>query len=49
MIWLLHPWLGVLAFLGAALLFALALASEIAMRAPLRAANERWLAAQQTR
>ena len=47
-LWLLHPWLGVLAFLGAALLFALALASEIAMRAPLRAANERWMAAQQT-
>ena len=44
---MLHPWLGVLAFLGAALLFALALASEIVMRA-LRAANERWMAAQQT-
>ena len=44
-IWLLHPWLGVLAFLSAALLFALALASEIVMRAPLREANERWMAA----
>ena len=45
-IWLLHPWLGVLALLGAVLLFALALGSEIVMRAPLGEANERWLAAQ---
>jgi PrtD family type I secretion system ABC transporter len=43
---LLHPWLGALAFLGAVLLFALALGSEIVMRAPLGEANERWLAAQ---
>jgi ATP-binding cassette subfamily C protein/ATP-binding cassette subfamily C exporter for protease/lipase/ATP-binding cassette subfamily C protein EexD len=45
-IWLMHPWLGVLALLGALLLFALAFGSEILMRAPLGAANERWLAAQ---
>ena len=45
-IWLLHPWLGVLALLGAVVLFALALGSEIVMRAPLGEANERWLAAQ---
>ena len=45
-IWLLHPWLGALALLGAVLLFALALGSEIVMRAPLGEANERWLAAQ---
>ena len=38
-IWMLHPWLGVLALLAAGLLFALALASEIVMRAPLREAN----------
>jgi PrtD family type I secretion system ABC transporter len=47
-IWMLHPWLGVLAFLAAVLLLALALASEILMRAPLREANERWLAAHQS-
>ena len=47
-IWMLHPWLGVLALLAAGLLFALALASEIVMRAPLREANERWMAAQQS-
>jgi PrtD family type I secretion system ABC transporter len=46
-IWMLHPWLGVLAFLAAVLLLALALASELVMRAPLREANERWLAAHQ--
>jgi ABC-type protease/lipase transport system fused ATPase/permease subunit len=40
-IWLLHPWLGVLALLGAVLLFALALGSEIVMRVPLGEANER--------
>ena len=45
-IWLLHPWLGVLALLGAALLFALALGSEVVMRAPLGEANERWMTAQ---
>lgn len=45
-IWLLHPWLGMLALLGAVLLFALALGSEMVMRAPLGAANERWMAAQ---
>jgi ATP-binding cassette subfamily C protein/ATP-binding cassette subfamily C exporter for protease/lipase/ATP-binding cassette subfamily C protein EexD len=45
-IWLLHPWLGVLALLGTVLLFALALGSEIVMRAPLAEAHERWMAAQ---
>jgi ATP-binding cassette subfamily C protein/ATP-binding cassette subfamily C exporter for protease/lipase/ATP-binding cassette subfamily C protein EexD len=45
-IWLLHPWLGVLALLAAVVLFALALGSEIVMRAPLGEANERWMAAQ---
>jgi ATP-binding cassette subfamily C protein/ATP-binding cassette subfamily C exporter for protease/lipase/ATP-binding cassette subfamily C protein EexD len=45
-IWLLHPWLGVLAFLAAVLLFALALGSEMAMRTLLGEANERWTAAQ---
>ena len=45
-IWLLHPWLGVLALLGAAFLFALALGSEVVMRTPLGEANERWMAAQ---
>jgi ATP-binding cassette subfamily C protein/ATP-binding cassette subfamily C exporter for protease/lipase/ATP-binding cassette subfamily C protein EexD len=46
-IWMLHPWLGALALLAAVLLLALALAGEMVMRAPLRAANERWLAAHQ--
>ena len=45
-IWLLHPWLGVLALLGTVLLFALALGNEVVMRTPLGEANERWLAAQ---
>jgi len=45
-IWLLHPWLGVLALLSAALLFALALANELLTRAPLAAAGQAWLAAQ---
>ena len=45
-IWLLHPWLGVLALFGGALLLGLALGSELVMRAPLGAANERWMAAQ---
>ncbi|MGH6905614.1 MAG: type I secretion system permease/ATPase, partial [Geminicoccaceae bacterium] len=37
-IWLLHPWLGALALGGAAVLFALALANELAARGPVRAA-----------
>jgi ATP-binding cassette subfamily C protein/ATP-binding cassette subfamily C exporter for protease/lipase/ATP-binding cassette subfamily C protein EexD len=45
-IFLLHPWLGVLALLSAVLLFALALSSEMVMRAPLGEANEHWMAAQ---
>jgi PrtD family type I secretion system ABC transporter len=47
-IWLLHPWLGVLALFGGALLLALALGSESVMRAPLGEANERWMAAQRS-
>jgi PrtD family type I secretion system ABC transporter len=45
-IWLLHPWLGALALASSALLLALALANELAMRAPLKQAGERWLHAQ---
>jgi PrtD family type I secretion system ABC transporter len=45
-IWLLHPWLGVLALLGTVLLFGLALGSEMVMRTSLGEANERWMAAQ---
>ena len=45
-IWLLHPWLGLLALGAALLLFALALMNEVATRAPLREANEQQLSAQ---
>lgn len=45
-IWLLHPWLGMLALLSAALLFALALANELLTRAPLAGASQAWLTAQ---
>jgi PrtD family type I secretion system ABC transporter len=45
-IWLLHPWLGMLALLSAALLFALALANELLTRAPLAGAGQAWLTAQ---
>lgn len=43
-IYLFHPWLGILATLGAIVIFALALASEAAVRAPLREAGQsaRW-------
>ncbi|HEX5077664.1 MAG TPA: type I secretion system permease/ATPase, partial [Geminicoccaceae bacterium] len=45
-IWLLHPWLGVLALLSALLLFTLALANELLTRAPLASASQAWLTAQ---
>ena len=45
-IWLLHPWLGGLALASATLLFALALANELATRGPLKAASEVAIAAQ---
>jgi PrtD family type I secretion system ABC transporter len=45
-IWLLHPWLGILALLSAALLFGLALANELLTRAPLADASQAWLTAQ---
>ena len=38
-IFLLHPWLGLLALVGAALLFAFALANDFATRSPLQKAN----------
>jgi PrtD family type I secretion system ABC transporter len=45
-IWLLHPWLGMLAVVSAAVLFGLALANELATRAPLSGAGQASLAAQ---
>lgn len=45
-IWLLHPWLGVLALISAAVLFGLALANDLVTRAPLSSANHAWIAAQ---
>jgi ABC-type protease/lipase transport system fused ATPase/permease subunit len=45
-IWLLHPWLGMLALASAVLLFSLALANELAMRGPLGEAGELWVEAQ---
>jgi PrtD family type I secretion system ABC transporter len=45
-IWLLHPWLGMLALVSAALLFGLALANELATRAPLAGAGQAWLTGQ---
>jgi len=45
-IWLLHPWLGMLALFSAVLLFALALANELTTRAPLAGAGQAWLAGQ---
>jgi len=45
-IWLLHPWLGMLAVVSAAVLFGLALANELATRAPLGGAGQASLAAQ---
>ena len=45
-IWLLHPWLGMLALGAAFVLFSLALVNELATRAPLREANEHQMAAQ---
>jgi ATP-binding cassette subfamily C protein/ATP-binding cassette subfamily C exporter for protease/lipase/ATP-binding cassette subfamily C protein EexD len=45
-IWVLHPWLGMLALVGAALLFTLALANELLTRAPLAGAGQAWLTGQ---
>jgi PrtD family type I secretion system ABC transporter len=45
-IWLVHPWLGMLALISAALLFGLALANELVTRAPLAGASQAWLTAQ---
>jgi PrtD family type I secretion system ABC transporter len=45
-IWLLHPWLGMLALAAAVLLFAVAVANELTTRAPLREANRRSVEAQ---
>ncbi|MGH6913880.1 MAG: type I secretion system permease/ATPase, partial [Geminicoccales bacterium] len=45
-IWLLHPWLGVLALISAVILFGLAVANELVTRGPLGSANQAWVAAQ---
>jgi ATP-binding cassette, subfamily C, type I secretion system permease/ATPase len=45
-IWLLHPWLGMLALISAVVLFSLALANELVTRAPLADAGWAGLAAQ---
>jgi ATP-binding cassette, subfamily C, type I secretion system permease/ATPase len=47
-IWLLHPWLGMLAVISAGLLFGLALANELTTRAPLAGASQAWLAGQRS-
>jgi PrtD family type I secretion system ABC transporter len=44
-IYLLHPVLGAIALAGAVVLFLLAVANEMATRAPLKAANEQWVKA----
>ena len=44
-IWMLHPWLGMLALASAVLLFLLGLANELATRRPLRSANRDRVAA----
>ncbi len=38
-VFMLHPWLGVLSLIGAILLFAIAIANEIVTRGPLMRAN----------
>ncbi|MCW2242389.1 type I secretion system permease/ATPase [Azospirillum canadense] len=40
LIWIVHPWLGILAFVAALLLSLLAVANEVATRAPLQEANQ---------
>jgi PrtD family type I secretion system ABC transporter len=45
-IWLLHPWLGVLALISAAVLFGLALVNNLVTRSPLSSANQASVAAQ---
>ena len=45
-IWLLHPWLGMLAVISAVVLFSLALTNELVTRAPLADASRAGLAAQ---
>lgn len=40
-VWLLHPWLGVVALVSAVVLFLVALANELTTRKPLRDANRR--------
>ena len=44
-IWMLHPWLGLLALGSAILLFLLALANELATRGPLKTAGRQRMAA----
>ena len=46
-IWLLHPWLGMLALVSAIPMFGLALANELLTRAPLAGVGQAWLAGQQ--
>lgn len=45
-IWLLHPWLGILAVISAVILFGLALTNELVTRAPLANAGRAGIAAQ---
>lgn len=47
-LFMLHPLLGTIALIGALLLFGLAIANEVAMRAPLQKANQSEVAAHKT-
>jgi PrtD family type I secretion system ABC transporter len=47
-LFILHPLLGTIALIGALLLFGLAIANEVAMRAPLQKANQSEVAAHKT-